>query len=147
MSPWEPAVHRHQAGLGPEAEHGGQQHPDLEQRTGGHEARATADQVELGQGEERHPDADATQVGDCQVDKGRPADRPVGASDQDDRRRDQSHQLPAGQEGRQVARGEHQHKAADEDTGQARQGPAEPIRLQVAAGVDEHGYSDDGQGQ
>ena len=78
------------------------------------------------------PGAGAGDMRDRDVEEDRSPRRLVGAADEDQRRRQQRHQLPAGEEGQRVARAQHLGEREHEHAGEAGDDAAARFGVEVA---------------
>ena len=128
MGAWEPRMERHHARLRPETDDRGERDGGLEARPLG-ESRRVADRIGVDQQEQGDPDAGAAEVRDRDVHEDRVAGALVGVADEDDRRRDERHQLPEDEERERVpgaentGEGKHERRSEEGDRAAAAAGP------------------------
>jgi hypothetical protein len=129
-------MQRDQPRLGAEADERADRDERLNARPRMRERERIADRAVRGENEHRHPHADATDVRDREVGEDRIAHRTVAPDREDRRRRDECHQLPEAEKGRDVASGEHARERDQEHRGERPDDARRDARAQV--GVREH---------
>ena len=140
----EPTVHRHQTGFGAHAHDGCERDRDLHPRALDQGA-AGAESTGVGCEQHRDPGSRPGEVRDREIEEHGAPGLVVAARAEDDRRRQQRHQLPAREERQRVARahhfGEHKHERNREQRARA----SAPRWFEVTPRESERGRGDEAE--
>ena len=136
-------MQRHEPGFRPHADERGDGDRDLRARPRLDRAPA-AERTRVGEQQHRDPGAGAHEVRERDVDVHRAPGLPVVAPDEDDRGRDERHQLPGGEERQRVTGAQHEREDEQEDA-RERGRDARPVASlrEIARGEDERRRSDE----
>ena len=143
MRPRQPAVQRHQPRLRAHADQRRKRDPDLEARA--LRDRSAADRARVRRQQDGDPGSRTREMRDRDVDEHGVPRAPVRAPDEDHRRREQRHQLPAGEKGQRVTCAQHLDEDEEKRARQDADRPAFRRRLEVPHREDEHRRGDESE--